>query len=436
MTQTPSNYDAEMHLLGAVLRDPEACRDFVEEFDVEDFGHYSVRQCWRGVKVLAAAGDVIDPSTVLQAVRKFGCRDVDAVWVADRWEQSPTAANAAYHAASVRDYSIRRQVCIAANRAINSVENVSGPAADALEAAVAMFRDIANRVRGGDAAARTIGDLMAEAAEVLTKKAVNKTRLDGLSTGLEDLDDTLGGLKDGELLVIGARPSQGKTALGVGIAASVAARGVPALLFSAEMPGRQIAERVLAAASGVNMVQMNRPDELRPEHIHRLRAAAREAAGTPLFVDDQPEMSAARIARVARRMKRDQAVAVVVVDYLQLLRAEAGSRNRHEEVGKLALRMKQLARDLNVPVILLSQLSREAERDSRPTLAHLKESGDIEAHADRVILIHRTGDIPPRVADPVEVDLIVAKNRNGPVGTVPVVYDRQSTTFKNKEKAR
>lgn len=434
MTPAPNSLESESALLGAVLRDPDACSEFLDEFTRDDFYHFRPRVVWSAVQALRGAGSPIDIASVSQQIRADGfAADVPSLHVAELWEAVPTAANASYHAGVVRDYALRRRVLHAALEVAAKAQTVTGSSEELLEEARAAFRDV--RVTGHAEPVATVGDLADEAFRVILEKHKNGTSLDGLSTGLVDLDKLLGGLKPGELVVIGARPSQGKTALGLGVAYNIAGGGAPALLFSAEMPGRQIAERVLARESEVDTFLMSRPGRLTPEFLVKLDKAAAHVRGTPLYIDDRPDISAARIFRTAKRVKKTESLAVVVVDYLQLLRAEP-AKSRHEEVGTLALRMKQLARELEVPVILLSQLSRESEKNGEPTLAHLKESGDIEAHADRVILIHRTGDIPDLVTLPVEARLIVAKNRNGPVGKADVVYNRTKATFENKEKAR
>jgi replicative DNA helicase len=427
----PHSRESEVGVVGAAIADPASCAEIIEELAPEDFFDYPSQMCWRAIRKLHTDRQPIDAVSVFTALPAVGATDIRAEFVAEALAAAPTAANAAYHAGVVRDRSLRRKIINAAMTVVAQAHAISGPAADVLESAQALFRGLVDAGSGGDIPP-SIGEIAEIEFRAMEERRLSGKSINGLSTGLADLDARLGGLKPGELTVIGARPSQGKTALGVGVALNIAKGQAPAILFSAEMPAGQIGGRVLAAESGVSMFKMGEPQKMNAERTNMVLEAAKGLRGVPLFVDDRPDMSAARIFRVCRRVMRDQSLAVVVVDYLQLLRAEVGQRNRHEEVGTLALRMKHLARELNVPVILLSQLSRESERNGEPTLAHLKESGDIEAHADGVILIHRTGEIPTEANLPVEVKLIVAKNRNGPVGHVEVHYDRPSTRFVNK----
>jgi replicative DNA helicase len=321
----------------------------------------------------------------------------------------------------------------ATNEILREAYSPTSSAAELVAAAERKLYALAADAHGDANTARRVGEVVGEVLQSIDDRVSSGGALAGLSTGYPDLDSVLGGMRPGELIVLGARPSLGKTALSLNIVERVASTGEPTLFFSLEMTARDITERLLSMGSSVPMHRLTRPRELRPDDIDALfRAGSPQGVGgSPIFVDDAPEQSAARMASVARRLARREGVQLVVVDYLQLMKPENAKENRTQQVGAMALRMKQMARTLGVPVILLSQLNRELEHQNRkPRLSDLRESGDIEAHADRVILLHREADLP--ADDPVwPIDLVVAKNRNGPIGDVRLMYRRPVMRFEN-----
>jgi replicative DNA helicase len=278
--------------------------------------------------------------------------------------------------------------------------------------------------------------LMREAGERVDRRQESGGSLGGLSCGYPDLDTVLGGLRPGQLVVVGARPGGGKTALGLSVAARVAMAGEPVMVFSLEMPADQIGDRLLAMGSGVSVARLTRGDRLSDGEVIRVATATGPSwvGGASLHVDDAPDMPAARVAAKTRRAVRRHGVALVVVDYLQLLRPENPRDNRVQQVGLAARRMKQVARECGVPLVLLCQLNRQVEQrgNDKPRLSDLRESGEIEQHADMVILLHTRPD-QPQDAAVWEIDAVVAKNRNGPVGDVPLLYRRATTFFENAD---
>lgn len=223
----------------------------------------------------------------------------------------------------------------------------------------------------------------------------------------------------------------GKTALALNVATNVAVGGQAVLFFSLEMPCSQIGTRLVSMHTGVAMHTLSRPRMMTARDVEMVARQSSPAglSGCPIYVEDTPDQPAARVAAVCRREVRRSGVALAVIDYLQLMRPENPRENRTQQVGALALRVKNMARDAGIPVILLSQLNRELEHAGRkPRLADLRESGDIEAHADRVLLLHRDNDLPK--GDPVwPIEVVVAKNRNGPVGDVTLSYCRAVMRF-------
>jgi replicative DNA helicase len=431
----PHDMAAERAVLGALIRDPDVLPDVAAVLREEAFYFYANRRVFVALAGIAAAGAPIDLVTLHDALRQGGhLADVGgAPYLAELWEAVPTGVNATYHAKLVRDAATVRALIHAANEILRDAYDRTQPADELVALAERKLYALAMDAHGDATSARHVRDVAREALRDIDARIANGTGLSGLATGYADLDQTLGGMRPGELLVIGARPSLGKTALSLNIAERVARAGAPVLFVSLEMPARDIAERLLAMESGVSMHRLSRPRDLSRDDIDALVEAGsdRGIAGAPIYLDDAPDQTAARIASEARRAARRYGVRLVVVDYLQLMRPENPRDNRTQQVGASALRMKQMARGLGVPVILLSQLNRELEHQNRkPKLADLRESGDIEAHADRVILLHRENDLSANdVVWP--IDLIVAKNRNGPTGDVRLAYRRPVLRFEN-----
>jgi replicative DNA helicase len=373
--------------------------------------------------------------TVLDRLRAGGAiEDVGgADYVADLYGSAATGANAAYHAGIVRDHAVRRGLIRAANAVLRDAYAPDGPADELAARAERLMADLAGEAAGAVGGPRPAAAVMRAALDRIDARVAAGGALAGLGTGYPDLDHLLGGLRPGELIVIGARPSQGKTALATNILVNVAGAGEPVLLFSMEMPALDIADRLLSMGSSVPMHRFSRGRGLAAADAERLAAAASPAGlgGCAVYLDDADDQPAARVLAAARKAVRRHGVALIAVDYLQLMRPENPRDNRTIQVGTLARRMKQVARSCNVPVLLLSQLNRESEGQSRrPRLSDLRDSGEIEQHADRVLLLHRDPDLPAdQEVWPVEV--VVAKNRNGPVGDVTLAYRRPCMRYEN-----
>jgi replicative DNA helicase len=275
-----------------------------------------------------------------------------------------------------------------------------------------------------------IRDVIHKAMEAIDGKEDRR----GIPTGFYDFDDLTGGLRESELIVLAARPSMGKTALALNIAEHVVRREhVPTLLVSLEMSGTELADRMLCSMAHVNS-QLVRNRTLSVNDRKRLVETAAELSMCPLFIDDTSSRSMTEIAAASRRLKRKSNLGLIIIDYLQLIEPDNSRDQRHEQVGRIARRLKGLARELRIPVLCMAQLNRHAE-ESRPALSHLRESGSIEQDADVVVFIHRDREAAER-NDPTDEDrnkteLIVAKQRNGPVGTVKLVWSCEFTRFQS-----
>jgi replicative DNA helicase len=431
----PHDRDAERAVLGALIRDPDILPDVAAVLRPEAFYLDAHQRVFTAIGAVAAAGVPIDLVAVHAELKRRGdAKDAGgAGHLAELWEAVPTGANAAHHAKLVRDASTLRGLIRVANEILREAHSPTGPAEELVAAAERKLFALAQAARGETGGARALSDVVREVLDNIDARVSSGSTLAGLATGFADLDRVLGGMRPGELLVVGARPSVGKTAFGLNVAPNVAQSGAGVLFCSLEMPAAQIGERLLSMGSGVPMHRLSRPRELRPDDFGALVAAGgSEGVGArPIFIDDESDQTAARVASEARRAVTRYGVQLVIVDYLGLMRPENPRDNQTQKIGTLALRMKQMARGLDVPVILLAQLNRDSERAARrPTLADLRDSGDIEAHADRVILLHRDPNLDTQQAVwPVE--LVVAKNRNGPVGDIRLAYRRPVLRFEN-----
>ncbi len=337
-------------------------------------------------------------------------------------DAQPTAANAPYHAALLRDRARLADLERAAAAIMAAARSPDGPAAEVLDAAIARVAAVADRLHRGRI--WPLDELLPEAAARVDGRAMDPAA-EAIPTGLADLDDVLSGLRPAELTVIAARPSVGKTGLAIHLALSAAESGRHVLFCSLEQSRHELAERVLARLAGVEGHRLRRPRLLTPDEWKRLAAAARPARPLPVQIDDSPEQSALHVAAAARLLRARGRLDLLVVDYLGLVAPEDRRAPRHEQVGACARRLKQLAKEVAAPVVLLAQLNREVEGrpDGRPRLSDLRDSGEVVQHADVVWLLSRVEGHDDTL------DVRVAKNRNGRTGEAAVVFDRARMRF-------
>lgn len=441
--------DLERHLLACCLRaDAEDCgiddaEEIVTESDFSLAAHGVVfaaaRECRRERQVVMAA-DVYDRlrKTAAGDQRVAGVLpDLGSnlgLWLGETLEMEPTGFRARYYATYVREASLFRQLRGVAAEISRHAVMPTGPAAEVLGECERLLFDLTDAgSRKANDGPRPLAELVGGVLQRIDDRIAAGGRMSGLPTGYTDLDQLLGGMRPGQMIVVGARPGAGKTALSLNVANHVAALGLPVTFFSLEMPYTEIVERLLSMGSGVPMHKISRGSHLSALEAERLGRAGspRGIGGSPISIDDSPDLSAGRLASKARREVRRNGSALLVVDYLQLMRPENPRDNRTQQVGLLARRVKQVARECGVPVLLLCQLNRESEnRPGKPKLSDLRESGEIEQHADAVMLLSVRADQPQD--DPVwVVDVVVAKNRNGPVGDVALAYRRPVLTFEN-----
>jgi len=431
----PQDLIAEQSVLGAMLMDKNAISRVVELLDVDSFYRDAHRYIFESVLNLFDRGEPIDLVTVTDNLRKNGKLDGagGSVYIADLLNAIPTAANVEYYAKIVDEKSTLRKLIDAGtnivSHAFEEVENVD----TVLDQAEKLVFDIAlKRVRVGF---HKIDSVIKSVLDKIDSLYDKKEAITGTPSGFADLDKYTAGFQNADLIIIAARPSVGKTALALNIAANAAIKHkIPVALFSLEMSKEQLAQRLLCSEAEVD-AQKLKTATLSDTGWKKLTRALGRLSEAPIFIDDTPSLTVTEMRAKARRMKLEKGLGLVVVDYMQLMRGRGRVENRVQEISEIARSLKTLARELDVPVVALSQLSRAVEkRDDRiPRLSDLRESGEIEQTADVVMFIHRDDYYNPQSERANIAEIIIAKQRNGPVGTVELVFRREITKFHSKE---
>jgi replicative DNA helicase len=429
----PQNLEAEQALIGSVLHAPKVLDDVLPIVRLDDLYREEHQAIWRRLVAMYERGGIVDMITLADELAMDTPEMTRAVthWtlrLGEFMEYTPSAVNALEYAHIVRGYGTKRRLIEAADAIIADAYRNDQTADEIAEAAERGIFAVTEERIGNDVV--SVGD----AARLATDRMdARRTGTAGLSTGLAGLDEMLDGLKPEEVTILAARPSMGKTACVVNVLEWVTMHlRVPALFVSLEMGRADIAERFLASRSGVPSRHLRDPNRMTSDEMTRLAEAYSDLRQAPLWIDDSPTRSALAITATARRYKSRHGIGLVVIDYLQLIEPEEARDTRQEQVAKISRRLKTLARILKVPVVPLCQLNRAVEdRDKRtPRLSDLRDSGALEQDADNVLLLHRPEYYKPGDR-PGEADLIVAKNRNGPTGTVALRWLREVGRFEN-----
>lgn len=440
-TTLPWDEQAERAVLGAILLDPAALDSALEVIRPPDFRREAHRRILEAMVALAARSEPIDPITLRSELDRLGHLEKigGTAFVASLIDGLPRVGNAGAYARIVLDRSLLRQALQIAERLRDEAVSARRPAPEILEEVQeALYRLGDAGRRGGFVPSREIAR---EALAILHERAERRDFFTGVVTGYHALDSKTAGLQKGDLIILAARPSMGKTALALNIAQFAAVSGGHTVgIFSLEMSRQQLFMRLLAGEARVDL-QRVRTGRLQDEEWDRLRTAFETLAGARIFIDDTPAITPIELRSKARRLAAEQKLDLLVVDYLQLMRPDANATNRQEEISQISASLKAVAKELGVPVLALSQLSRAPEQrqgDHRPQLSDLRESGAIEQDADLVMFIFRP-EVYEKDPDKVEqkgleglADLIVAKQRNGPTGVVPLYFVKQFTRFENR----
>ncbi|MEA4882804.1 MAG: replicative DNA helicase [Clostridia bacterium] len=432
----PQNLEAEQSTLGSMLLDKEAIARAVEILVAEDFYREVHRTIFDTLVTLFNRGEPADLVTVTEALRQRNSLDQvgGASYISTLANTVPTAANCEYYAKIVKNKAILRALVAAGTEIAGMGYDSAAEVGVALDRAEQLIFRISQRGETGSIA--DMKTVLMTTFDRIERLYTSKGAITGLSTGFTEMDNMLSGLQPSELIVIAARPSMGKTAFALNIAENVGlAQKKPVLIFSLEMSREQLAQRMLCSQSSVDGQKLRRGN-LSDADWPRLSRALGRLSEAPIYIDDSPSITALEIRTRARRLKAEHGLALVVIDYLQLVQGRDRVENRQQEIAEITRSLKALARELDVPVLSLAQLSRavEATADKRPLLSHLKESGEIEQSADVVAFIYREEYYKPDTERKNIAEIMVAKQRNGPTGSFDLVWQKEFTRFRNVER--
>ena len=444
----PASEAAERAVLGAVLADANCFYRVVDTVGGEDFYSEPNRLIFEAFKQLAADNRDIDLLTATDQMERSGTLGSagGVAYVASLADGLPDPANVEHYAGIVRERAIKRQLLKISQELMAMSSREEGEAMDALDAAESQILSIAERaMRGG---LQPVGKLVHEEVAHIERVSKSSAPYTGIETGYYRLDELTSGLQKQDLVILAARPGVGKTALALNIASHCAVRhSLKVAVFSLEMSNVALTRRLLAAEARINLKRLTRgllsktADRQEASDWQRLAEAADRLAEAPLFVDDTAGISVLELRGKCRRMMMEHGLDLVVVDYLQLMSSGAKAENRTQEVSAITRGLKAVAKQLNVPLLVLSQLSRNPERrtDQRPQLSDLRESGSIEQDADVVIFINRKNRALQAAAGLEEeedwrlADILIAKQRNGPTDMFRLVFLEEFTRFENPE---
>ena len=434
--QTPQNTDAEASLLGAVLIDSDAIVKVADQLTADDFFDPRHRHIYDAVMKLYEKRSAIDVLTLSDQLKGSGYLDMvgGSAYLTELTNFVPTAAHAEQYADIIAGKAIRRRL-IAAGKDISQVGGDEAKSVKELieEAESKLFEVSQQHVKQDITSLETI---LADSFERLDDLHKDKQKIRGIPTGFKDLDNMLAGLQRSDLFILAARPSMGKTALALNLAHNVAVQAKePVLIFSLEMSKEQLVDRLLSMESGVDAWAL-RTGNLTDNDFEKIGQAMGTLSEAQIFIDDTPGITVSDLRTKARREAHQRPLGLIIVDYLQLMSGGGkygGDGNRVQEISEISRGLKGVARELNVPLIALSQLSRSVESRSPqiPQLADLRESGSIEQDADVVAFIYREEYYNPETDRKKITDLLIKKHRNGPTGGVELYFDNEKQRFRS-----
>ena len=428
----PHNLEAEESVLGSVMLSAEAANIAFEQLRPEDFYKPAHQVIFEAVAELFNGSQPIDAITVADALRRNGQLErVGGVpLLTTLLDAVPTTANIAYYADIVSETAARRRLLRASSLVSQYAMQTERTIDEVLDSSEAEIFRVAERQVGDGLA--PVGPMLQATLERIEELGARGDEVTGLSTGFRDLDRRLAGLQPANLVVVAARPSMGKTALALNICENVAGRGGTVAVFTLEMSREEVVQRLLSSMAGVDSHRL-RTGQLTPDLWNRVVRETSRLYQMPIYVDDSSDLTVTSIRAKCRRLARKQGIALVVVDYLQLMQGPGISETRQQEIADISRSLKNLARELRIPIIAVSQLNRALEQreNKRPRLGDLRESGAIEQDADIVIFIYRDEYYNPGSDQPGLAEINIAKHRSGAVGTVMMNFAAEFTRFRN-----
>ena len=430
----PQNIEAEQAVLGAVLIKKEALTEVQEILKPEDFYREAHRIVYSAMEDLFINNEAVDLVTLTEQLRKKDQLDKvgGLAFVTALANSVPTAANVIYHAKIVREKAELRSL-------IDAATEIAGKAYEDADE-VETIMDEAEKKILSIAASRTVSDfepiksILMNSIDRISTLYESKGGLTGLSTGFKDLDALTSGLQASDLVLVAARPSMGKTAFTLNIAAHAAMRGHSVAFFSLEMSKEQLVQRMLCSEGAIDSQRL-RTGQLEGEEWGKLIGTADKLSKAKIYIDDTPGITVMELRSKSRRLKAEHGLELIVIDYLQLMqgRSTRNSDSRQQEISEISRSLKALARELNVPVVALSQLSRsvESRQVKKPMLSDLRESGSLEQDADIVMFLSREDYYDQDTENKNITEVIIAKHRNGPVDTVSLFFQKEFTKFRD-----
>ncbi|HZP64743.1 MAG TPA: replicative DNA helicase [Rudaea sp.] len=432
----PHSIDAEQAVLGGLMLDERAWERIADKLEENDFYRKDHRLIYRAIGELANKNMPCDAVTLGEWFESNGLAELvgGSSYVIQLANSTPSAANIAAYAEIVREKSVLRQLIDAGTEIAGDGFQPEGRSTqeilESAEQKVFRIAESGARGRKGFVPMRTA---VKEAFQILHQRYESKGAVTGLATGFTDLDEMTAGLQPADLIIVAARPSMGKTALAVNMAECAAIKSKKAVaIFSMEMSASQLAFRLISSLGRINQQHL-RTGDIQEEEWPRVTSAITLLSEAKIFIDDTPALSPAELRARARRLKREHDLGLIVIDYLQLMQVPGNKENRATEISEISRGLKALAKELNIPVIALSQLNRSLEQrtDKRPVMADLRESGAIEQDADVIIFIYRDEYYNPDSSDKGTAEIIIGKQRNGPTGTIKLTFLGQYTKFEN-----
>ncbi len=433
----PHSLQAEQSVLGGLMLDQDAWDKVGDRIDESDFYRKEHRLIFRVIRDLAEDNSPRDVVTVSERLEQQGrLKEAGGMtYLTSLAEGTPSAANILAYADIVRERAILRQLAHVGTEIADSAFHPEGRAVDELlEIAEQKVFHISDQRQKGDGGFRAIKGILAQAVDKIQELYEKGGSVTGVSTGFLDLDQMTAGLQPADLIIVAGRPSMGKTTFAMNIAENVAIKEqLPVAVFSMEMPGDHLAMRMMSSLGRIDQHRL-RIGQLEDEEWPRMTSAINILAGTKLFIDDTPALTPTDLRARARRLVREHGrLGLIVIDYLQLMQCPGAGENRTAEISEISRGLKGLAKELDVPVIALSQLNRNLEQrpNKRPVMSDLRESGSLEQDADVIIFIYRDEVYNEDSADKGTAEIIIGKQRNGPIGTVRLTFLGQYTRFEN-----
>ncbi|MFH1760321.1 MAG: replicative DNA helicase [bacterium] len=428
----PQAIDLEKALLGGLMLEKDGMDKIVEILSPEIFYHNGNRIIYEAMLALFSKNEPIDFHTLMNQLKVTGKLSMigDETYLMELLEGVVSSVNLEQHAKILKEKFIMRELITTSNQIIQNCYEQTNDVDELLDTAETNIFNLAqNRVKKGFV---QIKNMLPQTFDEIAK--YSKEGVNGVPSGFTELDEMLSGFQNSDLLILAARPSMGKTALALSIAANMGIRYNKAVgIFSLEMSSPQLIQRILCSEARINMHSL-RTGKLPHRDYPKLSLAAGPLAEAPIFIDDSPSMNILEVRAKSRRMKSQHNIDFIMIDYLQLLKgAGLRSENREQEISQISRSLKALAKELNIPVLALSQLNRRVEdrTNARPQLADLRESGAIEQDADVVMFIYREELYKPDTAEPGKAEIIIGKQRNGPVGTVKTTFIKDYVRFEN-----